>query len=130
MSACLGLMMYASLAPPAETSISWTRPSKYFRGLLSLNVWVPIATLSYSLYLWHPCIMAVVSVIYVDSVSKIDKLSTKDSCEEIVSLGLYPSVGIFIFGSVISIFEAMISYLFIEKPAIDARRVFKSKWEK
>ena len=29
-----------------------------------------------------------------------------------------------------AIFLATLSYVFVEKPAIDARRVFKNKWEK
>ena len=50
---CLSYLLYIMILPNPNTSISLWRPTCYMRSLLSSNIWVPIATLSYSLYLWH-----------------------------------------------------------------------------
>jgi len=52
-SACLALMILVTLSTPADVSIPWNYPSKYFRAFFSSPIWLPIATLSYSIYLWH-----------------------------------------------------------------------------
>jgi len=61
-AACLSLIILTSLSPTKETTISWARPSKYFRGILSLKIWLPIATLSYSIYIWHVTVMGIFGI--------------------------------------------------------------------
>ena len=122
-------MILVSMSPKQDTPISWARPSKYFRGFLSLGIWLPLATVSYSVYLWHHIPMAIISVIkYGDQRKAIAKLTLKNDCEEIVKIGVGPAITLF-FGTLLSAtLIASLSYVFVEKPAIEARRVFKTKW--
>lgn len=121
--------MLTSLSPTPETSISWLRPSKYFRGLLSLKLWLPIATLSYSVYLWHPVVLVILSKLYyTHEKNQIEKFALTDDCESIIKIGFWPSVEMFFAGWLISLVLAAFTFVFVEKPAVDARRVFKSKW--
>ena len=45
--------MVLMLSPLPEDSIVWYRPVRYIRGFLSMNIWVPLANLTYSIYLFH-----------------------------------------------------------------------------
>ena len=45
-----------------------------------------------------------------------------------MDIALWPSIAIFFGGLAISMLVASLSFVFVEKPAIDARRVFKTKW--
>ena len=48
----LTYVVYLALNP-ACPEISWYRPAKITRTILSWNIWLPFATLSYSCYLFH-----------------------------------------------------------------------------
>lgn len=50
---CLAVMIVLMLSPRPDESISWYRPSRYMRAFLSASIWLPIAVVSYSLYLFH-----------------------------------------------------------------------------
>jgi peptidoglycan/LPS O-acetylase OafA/YrhL len=52
-------MLLVSMSPKKEDSISWARPSCFFRAFLSIGIWLPLANLSYSIYLWHFFIMLI-----------------------------------------------------------------------
>ena len=88
-SSCLGIMILLMLSPAADTKIDIWRPSKYFRDFLSLNIWLPIATLSYSIYIWHPTIMVPLSkILYTAPAESLGNLSYKTDCKSIVNIGL------------------------------------------
>ena len=90
-SSCLSLMILSSLSPTKETTISWARPSKYFRGLLSMKIWLPIATVSYSIYLWHHTLMSILGAVsFTDLKKQIDNVG--GNCEEVVKIGAWPLV--------------------------------------
>ena len=57
-------------------------------------------------------------------------LTVKNDCEQIMKIALGPVIEIFFAGLTISMIVASLSFVFVEKPAIDARRVFKTKWQK
>lgn len=50
---CLAVLIVLMLSPKPDESISWYRPSRYMRGFLSASIWLPVAVVSYSLYLFH-----------------------------------------------------------------------------
>ena len=51
--ASLAYLILLMISPSPKTAIPFKHPTKYIRAFLSLSLWVPIATLSYSIYLWH-----------------------------------------------------------------------------
>jgi peptidoglycan/LPS O-acetylase OafA/YrhL len=64
------------LSPKPLTVISSSRPTKYMRAFLSSSFWVPIATLSYSMYIWHLIIAVVFKVIIFKAwIPKFDSLT-------------------------------------------------------
>ena len=131
-SAFLAVIILVSMSPKQDTPISWARPSKYFRGFLSLSIWLPIATLSYSIYLWHFIIMWQLSeaTIYDSSKKQIDQLSAATQCADISKIGVGIAFDLFWKCLLITIVVSSFSYVFVEKSAIDARRAFKTKWDK
>jgi len=50
---CLSYLILLMISPDPNSTIPYSRPTKFIRGFLSLPFWIPIATLSYSIYLWH-----------------------------------------------------------------------------
>jgi len=50
---CLAHLIKLMISPMPEDTIPIYRPIKVLRGFLSMSMWVPIANLSYSVYLWH-----------------------------------------------------------------------------
>lgn len=50
---CLAYLIEMILSPKPDQTIAYYRPSKYLRWFLSSRFWVPIATTSYSFYIWH-----------------------------------------------------------------------------
>ncbi len=49
----LSYLLALMLSPKVEDTIPWYRPNKFLRWMLSWSMWVPVATLSFSFYLWH-----------------------------------------------------------------------------
>ena len=49
---CLSYLMLLMVSQNSEP-LPWYRPVRYMKWILSANFWVPIATLSYSVYIWH-----------------------------------------------------------------------------
>jgi len=49
---CLSYLVYLALNP-ANTMVSFFRPSRIMNMILSWRIWIPVATLSYSMYLFH-----------------------------------------------------------------------------
>lgn len=51
--AAVAYLIHMMLTPKPETPIDWYRPSCFLRWILSKQFWVPIATISYSFYVFH-----------------------------------------------------------------------------
>lgn len=78
-SAFLSVIILLSMSPKKEDSINWARPSCFFRAFLSLGIWLPLATLSYSIYLWHffiMLIMATTNKSFAETKKALSNLST------------------------------------------------------
>jgi len=54
---CLSYLILLMISPIPSEAMRWSRPTKYIRGFLSFFLWLPIANLSYSMYLWHLYLM-------------------------------------------------------------------------
>ena len=92
-----------------------------------MKIWLPIATLSYSIYLWHHTLMSILGfTVFADVKKQIDNVG--GNCQEVVKIGAWPLAELYTIGFVFALVFATLSYVFVEKPAIDARRVFKTKW--
>ena len=50
---CLAHLIKLMISPAPEDTIPMHRPTKFLRAFFSMSMWVPIANLSYSVYLWH-----------------------------------------------------------------------------
>ena len=92
-----------------------------------MKLWLPIATLSYSIYLWHHTLISILSLQYSDEKKQMD--NADGICPDVVKIGVWPVFKLYAVGLPLSVVFATLSYVFVEKPAIDARRVFKTKWE-
>lgn len=51
--ASIAYLIHLMLSPKPETPIKWYRPTCFLRWLLSKKLWVPLATVSYSFYVFH-----------------------------------------------------------------------------
>jgi len=116
------------LSPKPSTAIDWKRPTKYMRAFLSSSFWIPIATISYSMYLWHLFVAVALRNTFFGYWDNTFSQLTTDQCGHVTDYGLRGYI-LFFSTLLVSSIIATFSYVFIEKPAIDARRVFKGKWE-
>ena len=101
------------------------------QAFLELNFWLPIATFSYSMYIWHYILLTAMDRLVIsmapgllDSIKNIEAGYTMTNCIHYTGwwvlyffLGLIPTFAVSTF-----------SYVFVEKPSIDSRRVFKNKY--
>ena len=52
--ACLAYLILLCISANEDTNpIPWYRPTRWIKGFLCMNIWLPIATFSYSMYIWH-----------------------------------------------------------------------------
>jgi len=131
------------LSPKPDQNIPWYRPTKYMRAFLSWKIWLPLANLTYTFYLFHdvPVMMATGPISIALNLGSRELPSedadvlTKAECN-VAGVG-FSNKGLemiwftnaylaFYITLVISIFI----YVFIEKQGINARSAFKSKWQK
>jgi len=84
------------------------------RSFLSMAFWYPFATLSYSLYLIHLVVMAVVIPAIINLTITMPE-QYPWSMTETLAYG-------FIVSTLLSLFVASLMYLFIEKPVMNLRR--------
>lgn len=84
------------------------------RKFFSLGFWYPIASLSYSLYLIHLVVMSVV-------IPALNNLTLNMPDQYNWSMGQVLIIG-FVVSTIISLFIAVIMYLFVEKPIMNLRR--------
>jgi len=121
-AAAVCFIMYIIVSPFGD-QLSWFRPSRLFRSILSWSIWVPIATLSYSMYLWH-----------MGGLFALKGLSGKflrpEAKPKTCTFTYGQFVGRWIYILVVSLLLcmaiALIPYMLVEKPALDARRVWKN----
>ena len=131
------------LSPKPDQNIPWYRPTKYMRAFLSWKIWLPLANLTYTFYLFHdvPVMMATSPISFVLNLGD-DKLPSEDpevlkiaECNEAgVGFSNKGLAGIWFTNAALAFFITLIIctfiYVFIEKQGINARSAFKSKWQK
>ena len=135
---CLSYLLCIMLSPKTEDSIPWWRPTKYLRWFLSLSFWVPFATLSFSFYLMHlQTLFLIKDEIYPKTTfypGNVEFNATKALIEGACYQGRWAIFGsfeyIFWLIFVITIILSVLSFVYIEKPGIDARVAIKSKFAK
>lgn len=129
--AALSFLVAVMLSPKPEDPIEGFRPSKWLRAILSLDFWVPIATISYSLYIVHGPLAAHTFSAFAwfnEGAQNIEK-GRLEACP----LGIWTSVFRYIVYTVTfmipSVLIAKCCFIYVEKPGIDGRVVYKNKFE-
>ena len=117
-----GGLLYNIIMTKAEDKIPIYYPSCFFRWILSWNLWVPIAVLSFSMYVYHITVIVIADKAF--SFNGLIAISKSKTCplpvSEMYKKNAYLVASAFSITFVIS----LLSYVFIEKPAIDARVAF------
>ena len=149
---CLGRQIYGAsisyllllmLSPKPEDNIPWYRPTKYMRAFLSWKIWLPLANLTYTFYLFHDTpVMLLTGPIAVKlnlggrelPSTDAEVLKVAECNEEGVGFSNGGLAGIWFTNAalafVITIIICTFIFVFIEKQGINARSAFKSKWQK
>jgi peptidoglycan/LPS O-acetylase OafA/YrhL len=95
-------------------------PVRWLKEFLSFRLWIPLANISFTFYLWHTTFMG-----FVHFFKFSESMKDIEGCSE-ETLG--KSIGVFIFdilvGFLITFLASMILYACFEKPIVDARKVF------
>ena len=136
----LSFLIYLMVSPNANLMHS-LRPVTILRKVLSSPVWLPMATISYSMYLYHVFFIVLVfmtTFVYPDwtkealvpGMMKEDAQAKITECPWSTAGSYIRLLYIIVAGLIPTILISIISYLLVEKPGIDARRVFKSKYDK
>ena len=124
---------------PVNQTIAWYRPSRFIQAWLSQDFWIPFANLSYSFYLLH--IIPLATFVFSNEFLHPDpkpaaQVPPVPIARDQVTCwpGEYAVLGrwfvIFFYALTCSALLSVLSYIFIEKPAIDAKRTFKNKYSK
>ena len=119
------------LSPLPSDTIAWYRPVKFIRGFLSMSVWVPLANLTYSSYLFHPFIMLACGMTaqYILANGRDVPEMSQDcffNTSELINMWLI-TFGLSLF---ITLLISVFIFMLIEKQGINARSAFKNKFEK
>ena len=132
---CVSYLMLSSISEPQALSY----PSYWLKRFLSLDCWVPLASISFSMYLFHPVVIQFIGWIGVtflgyktkDKYMVDTKSSFEDKCLDTLQISEMAEWSfIFFIFLFITCSIAVVVYVFVEKPAIDARRVYKNKYSK
>lgn len=130
------------LSPKPDQNIPWYRPTKYMRAFLSWKIWLPLANLTFTFYLFHGVVLIYTSQISLglnlagrELPSTDPKVLTIAECNEAgVGFSNKGLIGIYMTNAALAISITLIIsifiYVFIEKQGINARSAFKSKWQK
>ena len=127
----LAYLLLLIISPAVETNIPWYRPTKYMRWFLSLNIWVPIASLTYVIYLFHPMTLHLTNFV-------INKKRPADfplldpsyndtsplNCPAIVSFGWKEWLITYFLNIPLMMPCVILSYVLFEKAGIDSRSAF------
>ena len=127
---CLSYILFQMLS---REKISKVSPVFWLKSFLSLKVWVPIANLSYTIYLWHLTMMSIVLAFPFANGDKFKDADGNDPVGCPYSAG--KAFGILIFNYTFGfsfVFLVCLVFLFtlVEKPAYDARMVYKRRGAK
>ena len=126
---CLAYLLVIMLSTDPESSIAWFRPTRYMRAFLSWSFWLPFATLSFSLYLFH---LQIINTWKANSARAF--FDGIVSYEDVRDCKFWPIFGSFEYEFwvifIIAIAMSALSFIYVEKPGIDARVVFKNKYAK
>ena len=110
---------------PCINDVHWSHPIYLINKILSSVLWVPIAALSYSIYLFHSQAMMIVgntSFAVPDTTIMECQFDTKSS----IAIRYFY---VFIVTTLLSMVIAFVVYFLVERPCIEARKVFKNKHE-
>tara|TARA_B110000285_G_scaffold80627_1_gene93073 strand:+ start:212 stop:628 length:417 start_codon:yes stop_codon:yes gene_type:complete len=130
------------LSPKPDQNIPWYRPTKYIRAFLSWKIWLPLANLTFTFYLFHGVVLTYSSQISKALILGGRELPSNDpevlviaDCNEAgVGFSNKGLIGIYMTNAALAISITLIIsifiYVFIEKQGINARSAFKSKWQK
>ena len=127
--AVVAYQIHLMLSPKPETQIPCYRPSCFLRWILSKKFWVPLATISYSFYVFH--------LVWIFFTQKYCPWFTLDWVpdDDIYACkwwffkgGIFYYLGTAVQSFILSVLNSVFIYVFVEKPFIDARRVFKNKY--
>ena len=127
----LSYLIVLMLSPKPDESIPWYRPTKYMRAMLSLKFWVPIAVLSYSMYVSHVYLIYYNSLVIVLYPQTFDQKQQKNipvaKCPWTFGQTLVKFAILLIVSFIMTIIFSIVCYMLCEKPGIDSRSVFKNK---
>ena len=126
------------MVSPNATIMHFLRPISLLRRILSSSIWVPIASMSYSMYLWHLYFVILAysnTYVYPDLTAEapIPVMLPPDlvkECPWSPSGAWTRLICIYAIALVPTVLSSLITYMLVEKPAIDARKVFKNKYDK
>jgi peptidoglycan/LPS O-acetylase OafA/YrhL len=118
---CWAVLIRNMILIKPEQTIPWIFPSCFLRSFLSLNLWVPTAVLSYSIYCFHiNFLQGFLQMPYF-----IVKPPKNLTCPITTNEAYQKWTLLVLAGWFSSFFFAMLMYVFVEKPAIDARVAFR-----
>jgi len=110
---------------PCINDVHWSHPIYLINKILSSVFWVPIAALSYSIYLFHIQAMMIVSN---TSFAVPDQTIAECQFDTKFSIAIRYFY-VFIVTTLLSMVFAFVVYFLVERPCIEARKVFKNKHE-
>lgn len=111
------------LSPKPSDSISYQRPTRFLRWMLSWSFWLPIANISYSFYIWH------LNFITSDLYKPFGFIFPPNDCPMGLGTAFGSYLGFFLIVFLMTTIVASLSFACIEKPGIDARFVYKNKFD-
>ena len=123
--ACVAYLILLAVSADPERKIPCYRPTKWLRAFLEANFWLPIATFSYSMYIWHIYVLAIFGPQFTNWFNIQPAIDAKFP-DPYKYFGIY--ILFFFVCLAISMLVSILSYICIEKPSIDSRRVFKNKY--
>lgn len=112
---------------PCINDVHWSHPIYMINKILSSILWVPIAALSYSVYLFH-----ITVYMFVGSTSfAVPDATIITECQFDTKLSLAVRyIYVFVLTILLSMVVAFFVYFLVERPCIEARKVFKNKHDK
>jgi len=108
---------------PCINDVHWSHPIYLINKILSSVFWVPIAALSYSIYLFHIQAMMIVGNTSFAVPDPTIAECQFDSNSSVAIRYFY----VFIVTTLLSMVFAFVVYFLVERPCIEARKVFKNK---
>ena len=134
----LSYLLTLILTSKQDEPIGCCRPSGWMRGCLSSNFWLPWATISYSLYLFQMPWLEVIDWVKPDVPGDLKGqfnttaewyMNSEGGCGPgpWETFGFYQAY--FWLALLLSSLNAVCCFICVEKPGIDARFVYKNKFE-